>query len=116
MRAKMIAVAASIAVVCMTPFPTRADDARFEQCKAKLVRASELGVLHAFDWKPPKEPYVVVGSTFIDMTIDAKEGFAETVNCFLMGGESGKYINFDVLHYKTGKAIGQFKNGRFSML
>lgn len=54
---------------------------------------------------------MVVGATFITMPIDAKEGFADTVNCFLMAGESGKYINFDVLHWQTGKAIGRFKNG-----
>lgn len=116
MRAKMIAVAMSMALTCVAPISARADDARFEKCKAKLVKASEIGVLYAFDWKPPKEPYVVAGATFIGMPIDAKEGFADTVNCFLMAGESGKYINFDVLHWQTGKAIGRFKNGRFAML
>lgn len=91
------------------------DDQKFEQCKAKLVRAQQLGMLYAFNWKPPKESYVVVGATFMEVPIDAKEGFAETVNCFLMAGETGKCMNFDVLHWQTGKAIGRFQNCRFRM-
>jgi len=96
--------------------PALADsDAVFNTCKAKLVKAHELGVLYAFDWKPPKEPYVVAGKTFFAIAIDAKEGFAETVSCFLVAGESGKCANFNILHWQTGKAVGRFQNCRLKM-
>lgn len=88
---------------------------KFEECKAKLMKAQKLGVLHNLDWKPPKEPYVVAGRTFFSMPIDAKEGFAETVNCFLMGGEGGKCVNFNVLSWQTGKPVGRFAYCRFKM-
>lgn len=110
-----IVAAAAIAALSCGSAAGQTNDQRFEQCKTKLVKAQKLGVLHAFDWKPPAEPHVVVGATFLDLPIDAKEGFAETVNCFLMAGETGKCTNFDVLHWQTGKAIGRFKNCRFRM-
>lgn len=110
----VVFVAASTIIQMASATLSRADNARFDECRAKLVKAQKLEVLYAFDWKPPKAPYVVAGATFMSMPIDAKEGFAETVNCFLMAGDSG-CINFDVLHWQTGKAIGRFKNCRFSM-
>jgi hypothetical protein len=106
---KTIAVLALIAAGCPA-FADSQSDAAFAACKTKLQKANELGVLYAFDWKPPKEPYVVVGRTFFGIAMDAKEGFAETLNCFLMAGESGKCVNFDVLHWQTGKAVGRFRN------
>ena len=90
-----------------------ASDIQFEDCRKKLIKAQKLDVLHELDWKLPKEPKVVVGRTFIQMPIDGKEGFAETVNCFLLAGESGKCVNFSVLHWQTGKAIGRLSKSRF---
>lgn len=90
-------------------------DARFESCRAKLIKAQRLDVLYDLQWKPPKEPRVVVGPTFVQMPIDGKEEFAATVNCLLMAGDAGKCINFDTLHWQTGKAIGRFSNCRFAM-
>lgn len=92
-----------------------ASDSRFETCRQKLIQAQKLEVLYDLDWKLPKEPKVVVGPTFFRMPIDAKEGFADTVNCFLMAGASGKCVNFNVLHWQTGKAAGRFSNCRFKM-
>lgn len=92
-----------------------ASDAQLEECRRKLIQAQKLDMLHNLDWKLPKEPKVVVGPTFIQMPIDAKEGFVDTVNCFLMAGESGKCVNFSVLRWQTGKAIGRFSNCRFKM-
>jgi len=86
---------------------------RFQTCRQKLIQAQKLNVLYDLDWKPPKEPRVVVGPTFIEMAIDGKEGFVETVNCFLMAGEEGKCINFDVLHWQSGKAIGRYSNCKY---
>ncbi|KKM67991.1 hypothetical protein LCGC14_1465510 [marine sediment metagenome] len=85
-----------------------------EACRRKLVKAQELGMLYDLDWKPPKEPRVVVGKTFFRVAIDAKEGFAETLNCFLMGGDN-KYINFNLIHWRTGKKVGRWSYGRLKM-
>jgi len=103
-------------ILSLLSLPAAADsDAAFNACKAKLVKAHELGVFYAFDWKPPKEPYVVAGKTFFDIAIDAKEGFAETLNCFLMAGEGGTCVNFSILHWQTGKAVARFQNCRLKM-
>ena len=117
MSVKTIAVAVSIAAAFMLPMPARSDDAQFERCKAKLVKASEIGVLHAFDWKPPKAPYVVVG---LDLHRDdhRRQGRLCRHSELLPDGAAnpGSTSTSTWLHYKTGKAIGRFKNGRFSML
>ena len=90
-------------------------ETRFEDCRSKLIQAQKLDVLYNLEWESPREPKVVVGPTFFSMAIDAKEGFVETVNCFLMAGESGRCVNFNVLHWQTGKAAGRFANCRFKM-
>lgn len=98
-----------------SPEELAAQDAAFEVCKKKLQLANELGVLYAFDWKPPQEPYVVAGSTFFDMAIDGKQGFAETVNCFLMAGDDSHMMNFDILHWQTGRPVAEFSYGKLKM-
>jgi len=87
---------------------------RFQQCRKKLVSAQQLGVLNDMKWDSPKEPYIVAGATFFSMPIDAKEGFAETVNCFLNSGTDG-CINFNIRSYLTGKPVGRFASCKFSM-
>jgi hypothetical protein len=91
------------------------ENQRFEACKAKLKLANETEVLYAFDWKPPSEPKVVVGPTFFQIPIDAKEGFVEKVNCFLTAGKEGQCVHFNVRSWETGKPVGRFANCRFEM-
>jgi histone acetyltransferase (RNA polymerase elongator complex component) len=86
----------------------------FQQCRKKLIAAQKLEVLNDMKWDSPKEPYIVAGPTFFSMPIDAKEGFVETVNCFLNSGTQG-CINFDVRNYLTGKPVGRFERCKFSM-
>lgn len=94
--------------------PDRAAEKRFEGCRAKLKKAQEMGMLHDFGWKGGAMPRVVVGPTFFDVPFDAKEGFAETVNCFLMTGQP-KFISFDLLDWKTEKVVGRFEAGRLEI-
>lgn len=89
-------------------------DKRAEECRKKLVKAQQLKVLHDMDWKLPKEPKVVAGPTFFDIPIDAKEGFVETANCYLVGG-GNECVSFNVTHWKTGKTVGRFSNCKFQM-
>jgi hypothetical protein len=92
-----------------------ADDKRFEACKAKLIKAQKLDLLYDMDWKGTAEPRVVVGPTFYSIPIDAKEGFVETLNCFFMAGESGKYINFDLLDWRTGNPVARYSYGKLKV-
>jgi len=94
--------------------PVAADERKFEGCRNKLKQAQKLDVLYDLDWKSGHEPKVVAGRTFFTMPIDAKEGFAETVNCFLMAGKN-QCVSFDILHWQTGKSVGRFSNCRFRM-
>lgn len=91
-----------------------ADERKLEACRNKLKQAQKLDVLYDLDWKSGREPKVIAGRTFFNMPIDAKEGFAETVNCFLMSGKD-QCISFNVLHWQTGKAVGRFSNCRLKM-
>lgn len=59
-------------------------------------------------------PRVVAGPTFFAVPIDAKQGFADTVNCFLTIGQP-LYINFEILDYQTGKSVGSYRNGELKM-
>lgn len=90
-----------------------ADDQQFEKCRSKLIQAQKLGVLQDLQWNGKSSPRVVVGPTFNRMRIDAKEGFVENVNCFLMAGNTKKFINFDVLDGLTGNPIGSYSYGRY---
>jgi hypothetical protein len=98
------------------PASVQAEEKRFEECRAKLKLAAELKMLHDFGWDPPREPHVVVGPTFFDVPIDAKQGLAETINCFLVSGKRGEDVPFDLLHWQTGKPVGRFSRGTLRML
>lgn len=91
------------------------NDKRFEECKTKLKTAKKLDVLYDLDWKPPKDPYVVVGRTFFTIPIDAKEGFVETLGCFLSAGDPSIRSNFDILDWRNGKKVGRFSSGKLRM-
>ena len=83
-----------------------ANDARLESCRAKLIQAQGLEVLHDLQWKG-STPHVVAGATYYKMPFDNKEVFAETINCFLLAGKSG-CLTFDIKHWQTGRANEQF--------
>jgi len=85
---------------------------RFETCRQKLIKAQQLGALYDLDWKPGKMPKVIVGPAFHQMPMDAKEGFIETVNCFLLGGKDG-VINFDVKEHLNHRVVGSWTYGRY---
>lgn len=85
-----------------------------EACRQKLIQAQQIEVLVDLDWKPPKEPKVVVGSTFPRMPFDAKEGFARTVNCFLLAG-TDRFVNFDILDHLNHRVLGRWEYGRLKM-
>ena len=93
-------------VVCAIP-AAAANDARLEECRAKLKQAQKLEVLQGLEWNAPREPNVTAGPTYYRMPFHAKAGFAETVNCFLMAGRSG-CLSFDVTHWRTGKTTERF--------
>ena len=86
---------------------------RFEGCREKLKKAQQLEALYDLEWKRAM-PKVVVGPTFYSIPIDAKQGLADTVNCFLMAGKSN-YIDFDVLDWQTGKRVAEYSRGKPKM-
>lgn len=83
-----------------------------ETCRQKLIKAQQLGVLYDLDWKPGQMPKVIVGPTFHQMPLDAKQGFVETVNCFFMGGKDAA-INFDVKEHLNHRVVGSWTYGRY---
>lgn len=90
-----------------------ANEARFNQCRSKLVMAQKLGLLEGLDYKNTP-PSVTVGKTFYNLPFDAKTGFIEEVNCFLNQGDP-TYINFNIIDWRTGKKIGQYSWGKLKL-
>ncbi len=87
-----------------------ANEAKFNECRSKLVAAQKLDLLVGLDYKSVP-PSVTVGKTFFTLPYDAKQGFAEAVNCVLNRGES-TYINFDMLDWRTNKVVAQWSYGK----
>lgn len=102
-----------IFILAMAFITTSAHSDEFEKCRTKLKSAQQLGILHALDWQKGKLPHVVAGRTYYQMPYDAKEGFADALNCFLTGGATPKTcISFEIKHWQTGKPTEAYKNCR----
>ena len=99
-------------LISSTGIALGADD--LETCRQKLIQAQRLDVLVDLDWKPKRQPKVVVGSTFFSLPFETKQAFAETVNCFLLAGQPN-YINFDILEQMNHRVVGRWENGRLKM-
>jgi len=91
----------------------KATKQQFDICKAKLEKAKELELLYDMGAKGASIK-VLVGPTYFTVPIDAKEGFAETVNCFLMNGAGGG-IPFDLIHWQTGKRVASWNGYKLSI-
>ena len=92
------------------------NDERLEVCRKKLVLSQKLGILHALDWKPPKRPYIAAGRTFFDLPIDAKEGFAEALNCFFSAGATGQCVELNILHWQTGNVAARWSGCKLKVI
>lgn len=93
-------------LLILAALPALANDAQLESCRAKLKQAQKLEVLSDLQWKSTRL-HVVAGPTYYSMPFHAKEGFADTVNCFAMAGKSG-CLSFDILHWRTGRASDHY--------
>lgn len=99
----------------MTPAPVSppASDARFEACKKKLKKAQQIDLLSNLEMQG-YGAHVVVGPTFYTIPFDAKEGFAETVNCFLMAGAGGG-MAFDLRDWRTDEVVAHWNGYKLVM-
>lgn len=95
-----------LATMMAIPAISIADDAKLEACREKLKAAHKLGVLYDMKWVGTRL-HVVAGKTYYNMPFDAKEGFADTINCFAMAGGSG-CLTFEIKHWQTGRATEEY--------
>lgn len=110
---KPFSALASIAACCtISSLAATTADQALEVCRDRLKKAKQLDLLYDLSWEKGKGPRVLVGPTYHRITIDAKEGFAKTVNCFLVSGSSSQCMNFDLRDSISGKIVGRFKNCR----
>ena len=96
---------------------TWAGEKEFEACRKKMVKAQKLEVLYDIQLK--SEAKIYVGPTFFTIPIDAKQGFADTANCLLSGGETGKKavcVPMTFYHWQTGKAVAEYSMCKLTML
>lgn len=105
---------AAFFLMAMAAASVHASEATLETCRAKLKQAQKLDVLTDLQWKGTRL-HVVAGSTYYRMAFHAKEGFADTINCFVMAGKSD-CLSFDILHWRTGKATDRYNNCKLKPL
>ena len=109
----MRATFAMLAILATTAaFAAPGDSARLDACRDKLKKAQKPEVLYDMKWEAGKGPRVLVGPTYHRIPFDAKEGFAEALNCFFNAGEQGKCMNFDLRDYRSGSVVHHFRNCR----
>ncbi len=105
---------ALFAALLFTGLNAHASEAALEQCRAKLKQAQQLDVLNDLQWKGSRL-HVVAGKTYYTMPFHAKEGFADTVNCFAMAGKTG-CLSFDILNWNTGKPTDRYSGCKLKPL
>jgi hypothetical protein len=91
----------------------KATNQQFEDCKAKLEKAKELDLLYDIGARGASV-HVLVGPTYFTVPIDAKQGFAATVNCVLMKGTGGG-MPFDLIHWQTGKKVASWNGYKLNV-
>lgn len=91
----------------------KAAQQQYKNCKSKLEKAKELDLLYDMGGRGASIQ-VLVGSTFFDVPIDAKQGFAATVNCVLMKGTGGG-MPFDLMHWQTGKKVASWNGYKLTV-
>ncbi|WHZ19161.1 MAG: hypothetical protein OJF55_001310 [Rhodanobacteraceae bacterium] len=84
--------------------PVKANDAAFEQCRAKLKAAAALGLLTNMSYDGGR-PRVEVGPDWYKINFSAKEGLARTAACFFLAGDTSSAIRFEITDSMTGKVI-----------
>ena len=110
MKTLNLASWAFLSLICLSSITSAGSNKNLETCRAKLKAAKKLDLLYDMKWEKGQAPMVVVGPTYDNLPFDAREGFVETINCFLSAGETGKCFNFDLLDYKTHNAVAQYSN------
>lgn len=105
-----VLLAAVILSVSFSAIATTADESRLKACQAKLKKAQKLDML--VNIKVQSGHFdVIVGPTFYTVPFDAKEGFAETLNCLFNVGEAGpKSACNDIrfVNWRNGKEDGKY--------
>ncbi|HLZ07509.1 MAG TPA: hypothetical protein VKT80_02905 [Chloroflexota bacterium] len=95
-----------------SPAERAQQNARFDSCREKLEKARKIDLLYDLTLDP--RPRVLVGPTFFEIPLDAKQGFADTVNCFVMAGKD-EHVNFPLLDYRTGRVVAEYSFGTLSV-
>ncbi len=88
-------------------------EARMMNCAGEVAAALKSKMLDTV--RPEGQGIrVVAGPGFFKAKLPDRQRIIANVNCLAAGG-NGDAITFDVLHWQTGKRIGQFAAGKFEM-
>ena len=108
-------------IVASTPYTVRAEpqtdaktaEARMMNCAGQVAAALKSKMLDTV--RPEGQDIrVVAGPGFFKAKLPDRQRIIANINCLAAGGNGGA-ITFDVLHWQTGKRIGQFAAGKFEM-
>ena len=108
-------------IVTSTPHTARAEpqidakmaEARMMNCAGEVAAALKSKMLDTVH-PEGQDIRVVAGPGFFKAKLPDRQRIIANVNCLAAGGNGGA-ITFDVLHWQTGKRIGQFAAGKFEM-
>ena len=88
------------------PSSPKTNNAAFEACRNKLIQAQKLDLLYDLKFEGPS-PQIFVGPTWYTLPLDAKEGFHDTVQCFVNAGGGGVNVSTQYRDWRTGKIVAE---------
>ena len=89
--------------------PTAEEKLRLAECETKLNKATGLGLVTKMSNRG-----IYIGPTFHNITIDAKQGLFETIQCVALEGKPGG-LPLPIYDGNTGKKIGRWTGSRVDL-
>lgn len=79
---------------------------KLADCKRKMEKAQELEILYNLKFEGERA-VAYVGSAWFNIPIDVKEGFHNTLQCFLTSGKGGAWLTLEYRHWQTGNVVAK---------
>lgn len=92
------------------------DPARQEECRQKLVKAAQAGVIHDLGVKPSGVQMVVDSGTWRSVDFSVKTEMVRTVVCLIVEGDSSKSARVEVRDNLTNRVIGRYDGRTLEVL
>jgi PBP1b-binding outer membrane lipoprotein LpoB len=109
-----IFAAAALLVGCASAHAAP-NQARAEECRAKLVKMQQAGILKDLGVKPTGVQMVVDGPTWKAIDFGTKTGFVQSVVCLITEGDETKSARVEVRDHLENKVVGRYSGSRLEI-